>query len=82
MTMIDNNKHDLFFELEAFHPRWQTRYRTIKDAAIAARVEDMYTDWLMTDQGRRYTDLYANVPDTLERVRLEQEALARLPYHL
>lgn len=75
-------KHDLFFELEAFNPRWQTRCRTVQAAAVAANVEKVFKQWLTTDEGQRYTALHSNVPDTLERVRQEQEAMASLPFTL
>lgn len=78
--MSENNKHDLFWELEAFNPRWQTCYRTVLEAAKAAQVIEMYTDWLFTPTGKRYQELHNDVPDTLERVRLEQEAMQRLPF--
>lgn len=79
---VDKNKHDLFFELEAFSPRWQITYRTVREAAHAAKVDDMYTDWLTTDQGKRYRELHSDIPDTLERVKREQEASASLPFTL
>lgn len=53
------------YELEAFDPKWQLHYKTIALAAKAANVLIMYTDWLTTDDGKRYTSLMRGVPDTL-----------------
>lgn len=75
-------KHDLFFELEAFNPRWQTRYRTVKDAALAAGVPDVFKQWLTTAEGQRYALLHTDVPDVLEITRRQQEAMATLPFTL
>lgn len=35
----------LFEELQAFDPRWQTRYDTLHEAAIAAGVEVLWHEW-------------------------------------
>lgn len=59
-------KHDLFLELDMFCPVWQTRYRTIADAAKAAKVMPMYSEWLGTAEGKRYHEVMVGVADTVE----------------
>lgn len=67
-------KHDLFLELEMYCPQWQVRFNTIQEACKAARVEDLFLDWLTTSDGMRYTSLMQGVPDT----KGETERLKRL----
>jgi len=47
-------QHELFLELNAFDPRWQQRYKRIKDAADAAGCTGLYYLWLHTPEGQRY----------------------------
>lgn len=75
-------KHDLFYDLEAFDPKWQMHYRTIALAARAAGVLGMFSEWLLTQEGRQYREVMRGVPDTLELTRLAQEAADRLPYRM
>lgn len=37
--------HELFEELGAFDPHWQTGYPTLREAAAAAGVSALYRDW-------------------------------------
>lgn len=37
--------HPLFDELQAFNPRWQQDYCTLRAAATAAGVYALYVDW-------------------------------------
>lgn len=66
--------HDLFLELDMFCPSWQIRYGSIADAAKAAGVPEMFTDWLTTEAGMRYTQVMRGIPD----VKGETERLIRL----
>lgn len=66
--------HDLFLELSMFCPTWQIRYDSIREAAKAAGVPEMLTNWLTTSDGMRYTSLMQGVPDT----KGETERLKRL----
>jgi len=60
-------------ELDAFDRQWQAHYRTVRDAAIAAGVLQMFTDWLFTEEGKRYQELTRDVPDTLRQNELERK---------
>jgi hypothetical protein len=74
--------NDLYEELDAFDRRWQMHYRTVLDAARAAKVLPMYQEWLATPEGRHYRELYRDVPDTLaqnEAERKLRERAAELP---
>lgn len=58
--------HDLFLELDMFCPSWKLRFASIRDAATAAGVEDLYREWLATHDGMRYTKTMHAVPDTVK----------------
>lgn len=64
--------HELFEELDAFDRHWQLHYRTILDAARAAKVLIMYSEWLGTDEGMRYREVTRDVPDTARQNELER----------
>lgn len=42
-------KHDLFLELDMFCSVWQNRFPSLLAAAKAAKVEDLYRDWILHD---------------------------------
>jgi hypothetical protein len=69
----------LFEELEAWKPRWREMYRTIWDAAQAAGSQDLYRDWIKTEDGRNYERLMYGVPQYDAAIAAEQEAAERLP---
>lgn len=72
-------KHELFEELEAFNPRWQQRYATIRDASIAAGVLPLYVTWLeTTHQGALYSFRMRDVPD----YSVKRSSKTSLPYSL
>lgn len=76
-------KHELFEELEAFNPKWQSHYASTVDAAYAAGVLDLYYEWKNSPDGKRITD-FTKAPDVLGALRREA-ALAQsdsLPYRL
>jgi hypothetical protein len=52
--VVERLRHDLFEELDAFNPRWQSEYRTIEAAAKAAGALELYQDWLRTEHGQHY----------------------------
>lgn len=60
------DKHELFEQLDAFDPKWQEHYSTLRYAACAARVEDMFFDWLQTSDGRKYRLQQQGVTDWTE----------------
>lgn len=60
---------ELFEELDAFDPRWQSGYRTIGHAAQAADVLDLYKKWLETPEGVKYLAIVRDVPDHVGRSR-------------
>ena len=55
----------LFEELDAFDPKWQTHYDTLRQAADAAGVIDLYRAY--TANGRR--SALEHTPDTIGAVR-------------
>jgi hypothetical protein len=67
-------KHDLFLELDMFNPAWRDRYPSIQAAATAAKVSDMYREWLTTTEGMGYTALTQGIPDTLKVNALNRAA--------
>lgn len=75
---MDNNKHDLFLELTMFAKNWQVRYKTLRDAAIAAGVLGMFQEWLLTPEGQHYRDLTENVPDTEAQNAAERQMRERM----
>lgn len=68
-------KHELFEELEAFDPNWQTRFDTLRQAAREAGVMDIYRAYMASMGGRR--DAIDNVPDTLNTIRQLQGLVER-----
>jgi hypothetical protein len=74
--------HPLFEELQAFDPRYQHRYPTLRDAAQAAGVMDLFADYLRTQDGHKYAREVATAPDVLGATREAAEAADRLPYTL
>lgn len=75
-------KHRLFEELEAFDPRYAHKYTTLRAAAEAAGVVDVFNDYLRTSQGQTYAREIATAPDVLAATRAAQESADRLPYRL
>lgn len=80
--MNNNNKHDLFWELEAFNPRWQSIYKTVALAAKAAKALPMYSEWLGTPEGLRYQELHRDVPDTMAIDEAERATRAAMHSHI
>ncbi len=75
-------KHELFEELEAFDPKWQSHYANIAQAACAAGVMNIYRYWIKTREGEAYLRLSAGVPDYKGAIEKEQESASRLPFGL
>ncbi len=76
-------KHELFEELEAFDPKWQTHYPTILAAASAANVEGLYRIWLAnTVEGKDYFQRMKDVADTAGAIKRAQDSAERLPFGL
>jgi hypothetical protein len=75
-------KHELFEELEAWHPQWRAQARTIRDAAERAGVMELYTLWLQTPEGKKYLVVMSDVPDVKSAIEKSQEAASRLPFGL
>lgn len=75
--------HELFEELDAFNPKWQTIYSSLPIAAKAAGVSKMFQEWLLSPQGTHYQEIVRDVPDyeaynEAER-RMRGALLTRLP---
>jgi hypothetical protein len=75
-------KHELFEELDAFHPQWRNNYATLRGAAIAAGCYELYVAWRRTDEGKACESITRDVPDYLGAVKAAQEAAERLPFNL
>lgn len=75
-------KHELFEELDAFHPQWRTYYLSIAEAAAAAGVTHIYHEWLRTAEGKAYTERFSAVPNYLGAIKAAQEAAERLPFNI
>jgi hypothetical protein len=74
------NKHDLFWELEAFDPKWQMHYATVAVAARAAKVLPLYADWLKSADGVRYKRTLEGVPDVRAQEAVEQFTRSRMQH--
>ena len=75
-------KHELFEELEAFDPKWQEHYRSLFEAATAAKVRDLLVQYLETPAGGAYLshtagvrDYKAEIEEHQRLVELEQGSL-------
>lgn len=75
-------KHELFEELEAWHPHWRKVSKSLRDAAEQAGVMDLYLEWLGTQEGAKYLQTFAGTPDYLGAVKAAQESAERLPFSL
>jgi hypothetical protein len=75
-------KHELFEELEAFDPRYREHYATVRGAAIAAGVHDLYLAWRKTPEGAACASITQDVPDYAGAIKTAQEAAERLPFNL
>ncbi len=75
-------KHELFEELEAFDPKYRDHYATVRAAAIAAGVHDMYLAWRKTAEGKACAAIYRDVPDYVSAIKAAQEAADRLPHNI
>jgi len=75
-------KHELFEELDAWNPKWQTVAPSIRSAAEQAGVMSLYLDWLSTPEGAQYLQRTAGTPDYLGAVKAAQEAAERLPFNI
>jgi hypothetical protein len=70
-------EHELFAELRAASPRWQYDWKTLRDAAVAYGLVELYYDFVETPQGARYIINVQRVPDygaENERRRAERAA--------
>lgn len=72
--MDNNDKHDLFYELNAFDVHWQKNYKSLLDAARAAGIEDVYTDFLTTDAGQIYVKKVLNISRDWVKINEELKA--------
>ncbi len=63
-------------ELQAFDPNYQTKYRSLRDAALAANLEMEFYDWLLTPDGIRYQKARAAHDHTADNEVRKQQVLA------
>lgn len=71
-------QHELFDELDAYDPKWQTHYDRLRDAAVAANCMNLYYEFMLTPQGRHYQQLMFGVRDTVAQNRAERETRRRV----
>lgn len=77
-------RHELFDELDAFDPRWQSKYRSVISAAKAAGVGELLRDWLSSHQGETYLSHIHATRDYLKEIedykKLREEEESKLPF--
>lgn len=73
-----DDKHELFWQIEAFDPHWQKHYKTLREAAVAADCLPDYYDYLQTSEGLQYRIRMQDVPDTLARNAAERRLRERM----
>lgn len=73
-----DDKHDLFWELDAFDPKWQTRYRTLREAAQAANCLPDYYAYMNTAEGLQYRIRWQDVPDTVAQNAAQRQLRERM----
>lgn len=56
-------KHELFDELDAVNPRWQSQYSTLPEAARAYGLHDLLQEYLTSPTGQEYSRRMAGVID-------------------
>lgn len=77
LPAVEYHVDTLFEELDAFDGRWQLHYKTLRDAAIAAKALIMYQEWLTSPAGQHYRELLRDVPDTLAQNEAERKLRER-----
>jgi hypothetical protein len=75
---ILEDKHEVFWEVEAFDPHWQTHYDTLRAASSAANCLPAYYDYMGTSEGRLRHMRFLDVPDTVQSNRLERKMRERM----
>lgn len=76
--MYSADKHELFYQLDAFNPHWQKVYATIRSAAEAANCLPDYYDYMQTSEGMQYRLRMQDVPDTVAQNRAERRLRERM----
>lgn len=75
--MSDPLAIELVEELDAFDPKWKDRYASIKAAATAAGLQDLYLRWAVTPEGKAYLDYFRDVSaDYAQRNELSRRQIA------
>lgn len=80
--MSDDNRPELFLELDAFDPKWQEHYTSVFWAAQAADVMGLYSAWKRSPSGQRYAQLVYGLPDRLRDTEAERRLMAHALYNL
>ena len=75
---MNTEKHDLFWELEAFDPHWQKHYDTLRSAAVAASCLPEYYAYMATSEGMQHKIRFTDVPDTVAQNRAERRLRERM----
>jgi hypothetical protein len=75
---MNHTTHELFEILDAVCPKWQERYKTLRDAAEAAKALPEFYDYMHTGEGRQRALRFQSVPDTIEANRLEAKMRHRM----
>lgn len=70
-------RHELFEELDAFNPKWQVKYKSLGEAALAANAIGLYNDFVRTAEGQAYLARMHGVRDAqaeADKVRNAQDS--------
>lgn len=70
--------HELFEELDAFDPKWQEHYETLREAASAAQVLPMYYLYMSTADGSLRHIRHSGIPNTVRANKLERNMRERM----
>lgn len=81
MVQITNTP-ELFEILSDVCPQWQTRYQTLREAAVAADCLPEYYAYLATSAGHLRAIRHADVPDYSKANRAEQKARNRMLHRM
>ena len=76
-----DSDHDLFFELDAFNPRWQSVYGTLREASEAASALPLYYDYMASNEGWQRKLTFTDVPDTVSRNKAERALRERMAHY-
>ena len=71
---MDDLTQQLVEELDAFRPKWREEYASLYSAVVAAGAEKLFTRWLSTSNGEKYSQQFGSIPDRVGASKREVEA--------